>query len=141
MEPADLDAAGVVGDLRAKVSGQRWTPSPPPESDLTPMLTDPALAYLHRHWALKRTLEPLRRRFPVVGLRGAARALLNRAAFEALRPYLDEEQELLAHAVRLLDALARRCDAMAESHAAELDAIRADMVDLAARLPERHRGG
>lgn len=141
MEPADLDASGVVADLRAKVAAQRWNPSPPPESDLTPMLADPALAYLHRHWALRRTLEPLRRRFPVVGLRGAARALLNRVAFEALRPYLDEEQELLAHTVRLLDSLARRCDAMAENQAAELDAIRADMVELAARLAERGTGG
>lgn len=141
MEPNDVDAAAIVGDLRLTVTDRPWAPSPRSDPGLAPMAADAALAYLHRHWALRHTLEPIRRHIPVVGPRGAARAVLNRLTFKALRPYLDEEQELLAHTVRLLDALARRCDTIMESQAAELDALRADMVELAARLAERGDGG
>lgn len=131
MERADLDAGAVVDELRTQLRARPWAPSPPPEAALGPMLEDPNLAYLHRHWALRRTLEPTGQRRPVTGLRSVAKAVLARLAFAALRPYLDQEQELLAHAVRLLDGLARRCDAMMADQARELDALRADLADLA----------
>ncbi|MGH9128483.1 MAG: hypothetical protein ACRDY2_05845 [Acidimicrobiales bacterium] len=137
MERADLDARAMVEELRAEVAGRAWAPTPRPPSELRPMVADPGLAYLHRHWALRRTLEPSRRRIPAPGPRGVLKVLVNRLTFGSLAPYLDEEQELLAHAVRLLDALARRCDAIVEAQAAELDALRADMVELAARLESR----
>lgn len=135
MEPTDLDANELVRELRADLAARPWAPTPRPELDLAPMAQDPALAYLHRHWPLRRTVEP-GRRLPLTGPRGVAKGLANRATFGVLRAYLDEEQELLANAVRLFDALARRCDAIVEAQAAELDALRADMVELSARLRE-----
>lgn len=140
MEPSDLDAGELVGELRAELGARPWAPTPQPEPGLAPMAADPALAYLHRHWALRRTVEP-GSRVPFTGPRGIAKVLVNRAAFGVLRTYLDEEQELMAHSVRLLDALARRCDAIVEAQADELDSLRADMVELAARLEGKSSGG
>ncbi len=140
MERSDLDASQLVSQLRADLAARPWAPTPPPRSDLAPMTATPALGYLHRHWSLRRSAEPDHQPF-LGGPKGVARGLVNRAAFGALRTYLDEEQELLANMVRLFDALARRCDAIVEAQAAELDTLRADVVELASRLAGESGGG
>jgi hypothetical protein len=103
---------------------------------LEPLASHPSLAYLHRHWALKRTLDtaavPVPRRDP----KGAARVLGRRALVALLGRYLDEEQELLANVVRVEDALAKAVDELAERQRWLLDALEADLRDLASALAE-----
>ena len=98
------------------------------------MAADPNLGYLHGHWELRRALEPAGRRIPAGGLRGLVKVAFNRLNLGSLAPYLEQEQELVAHLVRMLDALARRCDAIVAIQAAEIDSLRADLVELASRL-------
>lgn len=105
--------------------------------ELAPMVGHPALAHLHRNWQLSRALDPARRRAPFTGARSAAKAALGRLAYVVLRLYLAEEQELWANAVRLMDGLARRCDDVVEDYRRELDSLRADLMDLQARLMAR----
>jgi hypothetical protein len=133
MEQPDVAASSIVGEIRARVR-RPWAPSPRPDPLLSPMTADPNLGYLHRHWELRKTLEPARQRVPAGGVRGAVKVAFNRLNLGSLAPYLDEEQELLAHLVRLVDALAHRCDAIVAAQAAEIDSLRADLVELAARI-------
>ncbi|HUY64679.1 MAG TPA: hypothetical protein VMV14_09230 [Acidimicrobiales bacterium] len=69
------------------------------------------LEYLHRNWTLQDHIDP-----DVVGsgLRGRAVSVFARLTFRVLGPYLREERELLARVVRMNDALARRCDELAQ---------------------------
>lgn len=144
----ELNTAALVETIRAGIRRRTeipWTPSKYPASDLSGsngdqmpgevqyMRNHPSLSYLHQHWAIASTLTPpsirgsLRR-----GIRAFARSLIQRAVYPLLRPYVEAEQEILSNMVRLHDALAKRCDTLQDS--AAHDALRADMIDLAAHF-------
>ncbi len=133
MEQSDVAAGSIVEEIRARAR-RPWAPSLRPDQSFAPMVADPNLGYLHRHWELRKTLEPASRRVPAGGVRGLVKVAFNRLSLGALGPYLEEEQELLAHLVRVVDALAHRCDAIVAAQAAEIDSLRADLVELAARI-------
>lgn len=128
-----------------------WSPLPPPaDADPTradtpgegpggwvPMMEHPDLALLHAQWARSDTPAP------AAGVRAALRsghpsrlfgALVERVALAALGPRLDEQRRLLAHMVRLNEALARRCDSLARSQQNSTEYLLAQMVDLSAHL-------
>lgn len=66
-----------------------------------------SLEYLHAHWTLPDSFDPAD---VGGGARGKILSLLGRLTFQVLGRYLREERELLAHMVRVNQALERRCD-------------------------------
>jgi hypothetical protein len=60
--------------------------------------------------------------------------LLGRLTFRVLHPYLTSERELIANMVRLQDALAKRCDELAEHLARRQVEEAANQARLAAWL-------
>jgi hypothetical protein len=66
-----------------------------------------SLDYLHAHWVLPDAFDPAD---VGGGLRGKILSLLGRLTFQILGRYLREERELLAHMVRVNQALEQRCD-------------------------------
>ncbi|MHB1486861.1 MAG: hypothetical protein ACYCS7_09420 [Acidimicrobiales bacterium] len=128
-----------------------WSPLPPPtdagpaQADTpgegpggwVPMMEHPDLAHLHAQWA--KTDNPAL----ASGLRSALKsgrptrllgALVERVALAVLQPRLDEQRRLLAHLVRLNEALARRCDSLARGQQNSTEYLLAQMVDLSAHL-------
>lgn len=137
MDGRDLAASVIVEQMRSRVdasSGAHWAPSTSDLGELAPMTVDPNLAYLHRHWALGHTVEPPSVRASRGRPRAMLSALVRKAVLGSLRPYLGEEQELVARMVRVQDALAKRCDALHEEHVEALDSLRADLMDLLDRM-------
>jgi hypothetical protein len=68
------------------------------------------------------------------GVRGRIAGLAGRLTFRALGRYLHEERELLAHMVRMNEALARRCDELARAIADRQVADAENQARLAAWL-------
>jgi len=114
MEEHALDARELIERVRQDNRAERWLPLPPtglPGSH-TPMQDDESLYYMHRHWMLPDRLDPA-----VIGggIKGRVSRLFGRLAFRVLAPYLNEEREFLARVVRTNDALAHRCDELANA--------------------------
>ncbi|MGH9062178.1 MAG: hypothetical protein ACRDZY_22115, partial [Acidimicrobiales bacterium] len=61
--------------MRAAGHDRPWAPTPGSSERPAPMLAEASLAHLHRHWALRRMLDPEARPGPVSGVRSAAKAL------------------------------------------------------------------
>jgi hypothetical protein len=107
---AALDPKELLERLQAEHQVLRWGPLPPDEPRGPGGAEVPSdrssLDYLHQHWALADAVPP-----PTTdhGLRGRAVALFGRLTYKALGPYLHQEQEFLARAVQVIDALDRRC--------------------------------
>lgn len=141
MEQPDVVAGKVIEELRAGLRRAPWTSSSASDEELSPMVADPNLGYLHSHWELSRALEPAVRRIPRGGWRGWVKVAFNRFNLVSLAPYLEQEQELMAHMVRMLDALARRCDNIVATQAAEIDSLRADLVELASWIEDHRADG
>lgn len=103
--------------------------------ELPPLRHHPSLDYLHRNWAVRDALPPASiRRAILQGPRSLVRAISQRAVAMALAPYLAAEQEVLANAVRLSDAIAKRCDLLIDEEREGLEDVRSDLLDLAAHV-------
>lgn len=135
METHRSDARAVVEELRAEVA--QWASNllrrSGPRAEAPPAGAD--LAYLHGHWDLSSSLEVARR--PGGGWRGVARRAAGRLAAAGLRRYISDESELLAHAVRAIDALDCRSGELAAAQEQLLATTRAELVELASRLDAR----
>lgn len=116
MEEGELDPRELLERLHADKRTLVWTPLAPAGNLVTwrqrPMRDEEALEYLHRHWALPDQPDAA---VAGRGLRGRLVAVFARLAFRVMGPYLRSERELFAHLVRMNDALARRCDELAEA--------------------------
>ncbi|HUY65005.1 MAG TPA: hypothetical protein VMV14_10895 [Acidimicrobiales bacterium] len=115
MQDGDLDPRELLERLHADRRLPAWDP-PAPSPALAgwrqrPMRDEEPLEYLHGHWALPEQFDPAT---AGGGWRGRLVGLFGRLAFRVLGPYLHSERELLARVVRMNDALARRCDELAD---------------------------
>ena len=116
MDDGVVDPRELLERLHADKRALVWEPLSPAPNLATwrqrPMRDEAALEYLHRHWAL-----PDQPDASVAGggVKGRVVALFARLAYRVLGPYLREERELLAHVVRITDALARRCDELTQA--------------------------
>jgi hypothetical protein len=109
-QPA-LDPQEFLEHLKAQHEVLRWEPLPP-DDPARVKTTDQArtrssLEYLHRHWTLPDAFDPAD---AGGGPRGKVVGLFGRLTFRVLGRYLREERDLLAHVVRVNEALERRCD-------------------------------
>jgi hypothetical protein len=143
MTQTDIEARQLVEAVRERVAEESlsaWTPAPHARREgdvdtLPPMRHHGALDYLHRNWAIRDTVPPVSVRVAARrGPRALARALANRAVRSSLAPYMEAEQELMAHVVRLCDAMAKRCDALAEADTDCVEEVRTDLIDLATHV-------
>ncbi len=92
------------------------------------MIDNADLGRLHDMWARTESQSPVAARGP----RSVARVVMERAVMAVLKPRLDEQREILAHMIRLNDALARRCDALAKALEVQARQSLDQMVDLSA---------
>jgi hypothetical protein len=133
-----VDPAELLEQIRADKRTLAWAPlAPSTELGLLrqhPLREHEALAYLHAHWALPDA--PDAAAFGG-GLRGRVLRLFARLAFRVLAPYLRSERDLLANLVRVNDALARRCDELADTMAMRHAEEAANEAGLAAWLQDR----
>ena len=116
MEERALDARELIERVKAENRAARWMPLPPSElpASRTPMSEEESLYYLHRHWILPDRPEPAD---SGAGIKGRVVHLFGRLTFAVLAPYLRQERELVARMVRMNEALARRCDDLAQAMA------------------------
>ena len=135
MEDGELDPQELLERLHDDKRSLVWTPLSPSDRLIVwrqrPMRDEEALEYLHQHWTLPDG--PDAATFGG-GLRGRLVGLFARLAFRVLGPYLRSERELLAHMVRMNDALARRCDELADTVAERQTAEAENDARLAAWL-------
>ncbi len=112
MGQAPLDPEKVLERMRAEHQVLRWAPLPP---ETERWRVEPghetddnreSLEYLHRHWALPEQFEPGDAGF---GPKGKVLSIVGRLVFRVLGRYLREEREVLAHLVRVNEALDHRC--------------------------------
>ena len=109
-QPA-LDPEVVLERLKAEHRTLFWEPLQPNTirrtKDNEQARNRGSLEFLHHHWALPDHFDPS---VAGGGLRGKIFALFGRLTYRVLGPYLRQERDLLAHMVRVNEALERRCD-------------------------------
>ncbi len=112
-QPA-LDPEEFLRRLKAEHQVLRWEPLPPqnpqPFSGSGQVRSRDSLDYLHANWALPDSYDPA---MVGGGGRGKLIGLFGRLTYRVLGPYLRKERDLLAHLVRVNEALERRCDDLA----------------------------
>lgn len=136
MDELAAEARAVVTELRKRVTARRarWQPRPlpaPPARD--PMTADPALEYLHGHWAL-----PDGPASPPPGplWKRLAWRVAGRFVFGTLTSYLHQERELLSRVVQVCDTLAKRVDTLQADIEQLALATSRQLAELAPYLPE-----
>jgi hypothetical protein len=105
-----VDPEEYLQRLKADHRVLRWAPLPPSDTRRTikneQALNKSSLDYLHQHWALPDNFDPSQ---AGGGTRGKIVGLFGRLTYRVLGPYFREERGLLAHLVRVNEALEQRC--------------------------------
>ena len=105
-----VDPEEYLQRLRAEHRVLRWAPLPPSDTRRTirndQALNKNSLDYLHQHWALPDSFDASQ---AGGGTRGKIVGLFGRLTYRVLGPYFREERGLLAHLVRVNEALEKRC--------------------------------
>jgi hypothetical protein len=114
MTENSLDARELLLRVEADKRAERWLPLPPDDlaAARSSMREHPALVVLHDRWVLPDRFDPTQ---TGRGVKGLVLRLFGRLVFRVLAPYLRAERELLAEVVRGHDALAARCDELAQA--------------------------
>jgi hypothetical protein len=105
-----IDPEVLLRRIRTEHRSMRWSPLDPNpvQSGATgeQVRSQESLDYLHHNWMLPATYEDPGR----PGLRAKLSSRLGRFVYSVLGPYFRAERDLLAHTVRVNDALEKRCD-------------------------------
>ena len=135
MDERPLDANELLQHVKNGHRGDQWKPLAPSDELVKwrqwPMRSEASLDYLHRHWALP---DSFAREAAGGGMKGRLINVFARLTFRVLGPYLSEEREMIANLVRTTDALAKRCDALAEEITGRETAEAENAAQLAAWL-------
>lgn len=141
-----VDAAQIVDRIRAVVAEGReryprtWTPqasveSLPAHKDREPAYLIESLDHLHANWDMTEALNFRERGW---GPKAIVHRLLYRLVNVALSDYLGKEHAYRAALAQSIDYVARRVDDVSFRDEREiLDAVRADLLDLARHLEDR----
>ena len=105
-----IDPEELLQRIRTEHRQLQWSPLPPDPVSTAgtgeQTRSQEGLDYLHHNWMLPNSYEESGR----PGLRGKVSGRLGRFVYLVLGPYLRAERDLLAHMVRVNDALEKRCD-------------------------------
>lgn len=111
MAEGTIDPEEFLDHLKSSGRVLHWLPLAPDDPRRPPVgeavRTRESLEFLHHHWALPDSFDGAG---AGSGLRGKVIGVVGRLTYRVLGRYLREERELLAHMVRVSDALERRCD-------------------------------
>lgn len=116
-------------------------------SKLPPMRGNDELVWLHQNWQLPVSFEQAGHPLTLTGARHWLRRRVARVAFSYLQRYLSENQDVVSHMVRLQEALAARCDTLADLQERHYGELRAELDEvslhlrLVGSLPEQGRDG
>ena len=130
-----IDPERFIDELRGQNRELHWVPRSPDVGieglSRQPVLDEESLRYLHANWGLPDDLQA-----PEVnsGVRGRFDRYVTRLIVRLLGRRLAAEQDVIVHLVRMVDHLARRCDALTESLAAREVEEAASQARLAAWL-------
>jgi hypothetical protein len=105
-----VDPEEYLQQLKDEHRVLRWAPLPPDNARRSikndQALNKSSLDYLHQHWALPDSFDPVA---AGGGTRGKIVGLFGRLTYRVLGPYFREERGLLSHMVRINEALEQRC--------------------------------
>lgn len=105
-----IDPEELLRRIRTEHRALRWGPLPPDPVRAggagEQVRSQESLEYLHRNWMLPISYDGPGR----PGLRAKVGDRIGRFVYTVLGPYFRSERELLAHMVRVNDALEKRCD-------------------------------
>ena len=106
-----LDPEAFLEAMKSDHQVLRWEPLAPGDvrrrTEGDQARNRASLEYLHRNWVLPDSFDPAD---AGSGLRGKVVGLFGRLTYRVLGRYMAEERDLLAHMVRVNDALEQRCD-------------------------------
>jgi hypothetical protein len=107
----EVDPQEFLDRMKAEHQVLRWEPLQPDTASRTgdnqQVRDRSSLEYLHQHWALPDQFDPAH---AGGGSRGKFVQLFGRLTYRVLGPYFRQERDLLAHLVRVSEALEGRCD-------------------------------
>lgn len=103
-------------------------------SKLPPMRGSGELAWLHQNWQLPVSFEQAGHPLTLTGARHWVRRRIARVAFSYVQRYLSENQDVVSHMVRLQEALATRCDALADIQERHYREVRAELDEVSLHL-------
>lgn len=95
---------------------------------------DPNLAWLHRNWQLPPLAPPPAGRLRPSNARDWVAVRIVRIALHYLGPYLAQNQNIVAHMVRLHEAIALRSDAVNEREDRHYRELRGELNELSMHL-------
>lgn len=105
-----IDPEELLRRIRTEHLALRWGPLPPdpvrPGGAGEQVRSQESLEYLHRNWMLPISYDDPGR----TGVRAKLGNRVGRFVYTVLGPYFRAERDLLAHMVRVNDALEKRCD-------------------------------
>ena len=125
LEQPAIDPEEFLRRLKEEHRTLQWEPLPAEgirASDTSQARNRTSLEYLHAHWVLPEEFDPAD---AGGGIRGRILSLFARLTFQVLVRYLHDERLLLAHMVRVNQALEQRCDALT----LRLQQLNQDMID------------
>lgn len=126
MGAPNVDPQEFLDRLRADHQVLRWEPLAPDAVrrpiDSHQVKSGESLEYLHRHWILPDAFDAAA---APPGVRGRLVRFFGRLTYRVLSPYFSQERDLLAHMVRVNDALERRCDELT----GRIQQLNQDMVE------------
>jgi hypothetical protein len=114
MDQSEHNPRDVLEQLTTYNAPLRWGPLPPAERTQDwgqdALRAQESLAYLHAHYVLPATVQQLDLGG---GISGRISRLFAKLAMRSLGNRMSAEQAVLAHLVQMTEALAARCDEMA----------------------------
>jgi hypothetical protein len=109
-----LEPEELLQRLKVQQRVFQWGPLPPDEprrfKEVDHSRSKRSLEFLHQHWAIPDSFDPA---LAGRGLRGRFLSFFGRMTYQVLSPYFREERDLLAHLVRVNEALEQRCEDLA----------------------------
>jgi len=106
-----LDPEAFLEAMKSDRQVLHWEPLPPADvsrrSESSQVRSRALLEYLHRNWVLPDSFDSAD---AGAGLKGTVVTVFGRLTFRVLGRYLEQERDLLAHMVRVNEALEQRCD-------------------------------
>ncbi len=98
------------------------------------MVQNAELSWLHRNWQLPLGFQPVLTRGGLARLRNMIRNRLARISYSYIERYLSQNQDIVANSVRVMDALAKSLDRVAEAEELHYHELRDELDEVVTHL-------